>query len=155
MKQLCGHLGMPVTINMFGDSSAMKGTLSHKGSGKVKHLETRQLWVQEHIASGNVVLLKVHRDLNPADALTHFWCKADGIKHFFKMSFQATSQRSSLAEGECENSRQERIKNEPAVCASLLESAMTRIQSADQTGQGERVLANQTVRPRSSLQFHV
>ena len=115
--------------------------------------------LQEHVASGNVVLLKVHRDLNPADDLTHFWCKADGIKHFSKMSLQATSQRSSLAEGRCENSRQERIKNEHAVCASLLESArpvaMTRIQWADQTGQGERVLANETVRSRSSLQFHV
>ena len=97
------------------DSSAMKGSLSRKGSGKVQHLETRQLWLQEHVASGNVVLLKVHRDLNPADALTHFWCKADGVKHIFKMSLQATSQRSSLAEGRCENSRQERIKNEPAV----------------------------------------
>ena len=159
MKQLCGHLGMPVTIKMFGDSSATKGTLSRKGSGKVKHLETRQLWLQEHIASGNVVLLKVHRDLNSADALTHFWCKADGTKHFSKMSLQATSQRSSLAEGRCENSRQERFKNELAVCASLLGSAhtvaMTRIQWADQTGQGERVLANETGRPRSSLQFHV
>ena len=39
-KQLCGHLGMPVTIKMFGDSSAMKGTLSRNGSDKVKHLET-------------------------------------------------------------------------------------------------------------------
>ena len=140
---------------MFGDSSARKGTLSRKGSGKVKHLEIRQLW---HIASGNVVLLKVHRDLNPADALTHFRCKADGIKHF-KMSFQATSQLSSLAEEGCENSRQERIKNEPAVCASLLGSAhtvaMTRIQWADQTGQGERVLANETVRPSTSPEFRV
>ena len=133
MKQLCGHLGMPVTIKMCSDSPAMKGTLSRKGSGKVKHLETRQLWLQEHIASGNVVLLKVQRDLNPADDLTHFWCKADGIKHFSKMS---------LAEGRYENSRQERIKNEPAVCASLMGSAypvaMTRIRWADQTGQGER-----------------
>ena len=155
MKQLCGHLGMPVTIKMFGDSSAMKWTMSRKGSGKVKHLETRQLWLREHIASGNVVLLKVHRDLNPADALSHFWCKADGIKHFSKMSLQATSQRSSLAEEGCENSRQERIKNELAVCASLLVSAhtvaMTRIQWTDQKGQGERVLANETVRPRSPL----
>ena len=83
---------------MFGDSSAMKGTLSRKGSGKVKHLETRQLWLQEETASGNVVLLKFRRVLNPADALAHFWCKADGIKHFSKMSLQATSQRSSLVE---------------------------------------------------------
>ena len=55
----------------------------------------------------------------------------------------------------CEISRQERIENEPAVCASLLGSAhllaMTRIQWADQTGQDERVLANETVRPRTSL----
>ena len=72
MKQLCGHLGMPATIKMFGDSSAMKGTLSRKGSGRVKHLETRQIWLQGHIASGNVVLLKVHRGLNSADALAHF-----------------------------------------------------------------------------------
>ena len=103
--------------------------------GKVKHLETRQLWLLEHIASGNVVLLKVHRDLNLADALTHFWCKADGIKHFSKMSLQATSQQSSLVEGRCEISRQERVNNEPAVCASLLGSAhplaMTRIQWDD------------------------
>ena len=41
VKVACGHLGMPVTIKMFGDSSAMKGTLSRKGSGKVKHLEAR------------------------------------------------------------------------------------------------------------------
>ena len=38
MKQPCGHLGMPVIIKMFGDSSAMTGTLSRKGSGKVKTL---------------------------------------------------------------------------------------------------------------------
>ena len=38
MKQLCGHLGRPVTIKMFGDSSATKGTLSRKGSGKVQTL---------------------------------------------------------------------------------------------------------------------
>ena len=130
---------MPVIRNMFGDSSAMKGTLSRKWSGKVKHLETRQLWLQEHLASENVVLVKVHRDLNPADALTHVWSKADGIKHFSKMSLQAASQRSSVVEGECDITRQERIKNELAVCASLLGSAhplaMTRLQWADQTEQ--------------------
>ena len=61
----------------------------------------------------------------------------------------------TIADTVCEISRQERIENEPAVCASLLGSAhplaMTRIQWADQTGQDERVLANETVRPRTSL----
>ena len=28
MKQLCGHLGMPVIVKMFGDSSAMKRYLA-------------------------------------------------------------------------------------------------------------------------------
>ena len=128
----------------------MTGTLSRKGSGKVKHLETRQVWLQEHVALGNVVLLKVHRDLNLADALTHFWSKADCIKHFSKMSLQATSQRSSLAEEGCETSRQERLKNELSVCASLLGSAHSLAMTTHTVGRPRRAseteLAKVTVR---------
>ena len=61
LKQLCEHLGMLVNVKMLRDSAAMKETLSRKGSGKVKHVETRQLWLQKHIAAGYVVLLKDHR----------------------------------------------------------------------------------------------
>ena len=34
------------------DSSAAKGIASRKGVGKVKHLETRTLWVQDQMSEG-------------------------------------------------------------------------------------------------------
>ena len=84
----------------------------------MKHLEVRQLWLREHKASRYVVHLKVHRELNLADDLTHHWSEADGMKQFFKMRFQTASQRGSLAEGECETSRPEQQAiTEPAPCA--------------------------------------
>ena len=45
MKQLCGHLGMPVTIKMFSDSSAMKGARTHdKNESRMNLLCARAYW---------------------------------------------------------------------------------------------------------------
>ena len=68
----------------FTDSSAANGVVHRQGYGKVKHLECRQLWVQEVIAKGTVACLKIPRDRNPADMLTHYWSIADGRKHMQK-----------------------------------------------------------------------
>ena len=62
------------------DSSACKGILHREGCGKVKHLEARQLWTQQHVASVDVQYLP--RDLNASDVLTHHWSFVDGVKHF-------------------------------------------------------------------------
>ena len=64
------------------DSSAANGVVHRQGCGKVKHLECRQLWVQGLVASGKVQCLKIPREENPADALTHYWSASDGQKHF-------------------------------------------------------------------------
>ena len=55
---------MEVKIN--GDSSAVKGILARRGCGKVKHLEVKQLWLQEQVRSGKVDFQKD----NPSGALT-------------------------------------------------------------------------------------
>ena len=70
------------------DSSAANGIVHRQGCGKVKHLECRQLWVQEVVSSGTVAVKKIPRDANPGDALTHYWSAADGEKHFAKMNVE-------------------------------------------------------------------
>ena len=40
------------------------------GVGKVRHLDTSLLWVQQHVRSGDVVVEKVAGPDNPGDALT-------------------------------------------------------------------------------------
>ena len=71
-----GHM-----LEMFTDSSAAKGVVTRAGSGKLKHLCCKQLWIQEFVAEGRVTVNKVPREISVADALTHEWRQVDG--HFF------------------------------------------------------------------------
>lgn len=58
------------------DSSACKGMLLRSGTGRVKHLSTKQLWVQGAIETEAIEVKKVPRRENCADMLTH--CLAEG-----------------------------------------------------------------------------
>ena len=71
-----------------GDSSASHGVLQRIGSGRVKHLHTRQLWLQEKVYEGSIVVQKVDRCHNWADILTHNWVVAD-LKHFVSMGISS------------------------------------------------------------------
>ena len=85
MMQGCGE--KIITAEVLTDSSAANGIVHRQGSGKVKHLECRQLWVQGVVSSGEVKRTKIPRANNPSDALTHYWSSEDGRKHFQMMHF--------------------------------------------------------------------
>ena len=65
--------GQPMMLELEGDSTACKGVLTRQGSGRIKHLEVRQLWLQEHVQSGKAVFTKVPREVNMADTQTKHW----------------------------------------------------------------------------------
>ena len=46
---------------------------SPPGVGKVRHLQVKQLWLQENVAAGELTIVKIPRAENYADALTHPW----------------------------------------------------------------------------------
>ena len=52
----------------------------------MKHLGTKQLWMQEKVRVGALRVVKVPRSRNISDALTHFWTKAEGDLHFKHMN---------------------------------------------------------------------
>ena len=60
-----------VTIRILVDASACKGMLLRHSTGKVKHLTTKQLWVQGAVQADGMEVLKVPRAENSADILTH------------------------------------------------------------------------------------
>ena len=82
---LC-EFNLEVPIQIGTDSSAAKGIACRRGAGKVKHLETRQLWVQDLVYNTRVQIEKIPRTINPADLFTHHWLKVDGVTHLTKMS---------------------------------------------------------------------
>ena len=53
------------------DARASKGMMLRHGSGKVKHLSTKQLWVQGAVRAYGVEVVKIPRAANLADMLTH------------------------------------------------------------------------------------
>ena len=66
------------------DSSAAKGICHRRGAGKVKHLEVKQLWLQEKVMSKEIKMIKIPRADNPSDCLTHYWTAKD-VSHHFKL----------------------------------------------------------------------
>ena len=84
------EIGENLGLHLRGDSSASHGTLQRLGSGRVKHLQTRQLWLQEKVFAGEITVEKVPRRDNWADVLTHGWVAAD-VRHFINMGIVSTN----------------------------------------------------------------
>ena len=59
------------------DSSAAKGFASQRGLGRMRHLEVKDLWLQEAVCRGRLGLCKVKGDENPADIFTKYLGRAE------------------------------------------------------------------------------
>ena len=64
-----GVFGMPNLIRSV-PSSAAKSFVSRRGLGKMRHLDIRDLWLQQEVAGGRVLVEKVDGEVNPADLMT-------------------------------------------------------------------------------------
>ena len=64
-----------VTIEMFTDSSAAKGVVHRSGLGKIRHMHTKYLWVQDAVKEKRINVLKIEGKKNPADVATKFLSK--------------------------------------------------------------------------------
>ncbi len=70
IKNMMMDLGIPMEIVVKTDASAAKGIASRRGAGKVRHIDVHQLWVQDLVAKGEIIILKVPGSENLADVLT-------------------------------------------------------------------------------------
>ena len=69
-QSLLRDLGVEVPLRVWTDSSAAIGICSRQGLGKLRHLDTHTLWIQQAVRTGRVDLRKVLGEENPADLLT-------------------------------------------------------------------------------------
>ena len=69
-QSLFKDLGVATECRVWTDSSAALGIANRSGLGKLRHLQTHTLWVQQHVRSGAVELRKVKGTVNPADLFT-------------------------------------------------------------------------------------
>ena len=76
-----GSLHLKRGIILCTDSTAASGTAHRWGAGRIKHLELRQLWIQQYVSTGKVKVHKVPRADNPSDTLTHAY-GPDAVEQF-------------------------------------------------------------------------
>ena len=69
-QSLMKDLGVSLPVRVWTDSSAAIGIATRSGLGKLRHLETHTLWVQEKVRAGAISVRKVAGEVNPADLFT-------------------------------------------------------------------------------------
>ena len=85
-----------IRINVKTDASAAVGISMRTGLGKLRHMDTNQLWVQEKVRKGEVEIQKVATWENIADTLTKY-VRRDAIgKHMKGASAQLEGGRHEL-----------------------------------------------------------
>ena len=100
-SQFCCEFGYTMKTTINSDSSAVKGILARRGCGKVKHLEVKQLWLQEQVRSGKVGFQKISRNNNTSDALAHLYTREEAKKHFKHMGIEFIPTSSQAVRAGC------------------------------------------------------
>ena len=77
VQRLAASLGDYLPLELRTDASAARGVILRQGVGKVRHLQVKQLWLQENVAAGELTIVKIPRAQNCSDALTHPWSAND------------------------------------------------------------------------------
>ena len=62
--------GNVAPLQLLVDSAAARGMMQRQGVGRVRHIAAKLLWLQQHVASGQICVVPVSTKTNPADIAT-------------------------------------------------------------------------------------
>ena len=72
-QSMFSDLGIPTSIRLWTDSTATIGICARQGLGKLRHVNTQSLWIQQRVRDGSIDIYKILGTENPADVFTkHF-----------------------------------------------------------------------------------
>ena len=70
INAISGDLWVLFQVNIKTDASAAKGIASRRGLRTVRHIDVSQLWLQDRVNKGEIVIENVSTKDHLADALT-------------------------------------------------------------------------------------
>lgn len=94
-KALFEDWGLHIELEILSDSSAARGFASRIGLGKLRHVMTRFLWLQERLAARHLQLQVVPGTKNCADVLTKTVSAKQMKQHMMFMNVESMSSTSS------------------------------------------------------------
>jgi hypothetical protein len=69
-QALLRDLGYSLSTRVWTDSTATMGICGRQGLGKLRHIDTQCLWIQQRVRDRSIELYKVRGEVNPADLFT-------------------------------------------------------------------------------------
>ena len=70
LTAMASDFGMEIRSNIHVDATAAIGIAERKGLGKVRHLDTQALWIQDAAGRTRVTVQTVDGERGPADPMT-------------------------------------------------------------------------------------
>ena len=93
---LLADVGVYLPLRVWTDSTATIGICGRQGLGKLRHVDTQCLWIQQRVRDNTLSLLKVRGEDNPADLFTKHLVGSDRVQKLL-MLFGCTYQSGRAA----------------------------------------------------------
>ena len=97
VQSLMRDFGRKCGLRIHLDSSAAIGICKRTGVGKIRHLDTRLLWMQELVRERSVEVAKIPGVENPADLMTKHLAADDISAHLVRLGCWARTGRAQAA----------------------------------------------------------
>ena len=97
LQSVMADLGIKTTCLMKTDSTAAKGMTNRRGHGKVKHLQTCELWLQEVVKDKRITIQKVGAKFSPADLMTKHLDSRTAAEHLKRLNAKTATGWHELA----------------------------------------------------------
>ena len=94
---MAADLGFQLSVVVSTDAAAAVGICRRRGLGKIRHLATADLWVQDRIKKGDFKLARVPGVANPADILTKHVDRTLLDKHLVTLNLKYEAGRAESA----------------------------------------------------------
>ena len=78
-------LGQKLEVRVWTDSTATMGICGRRGLGKLRHIDTQCLWIQQKVRGKAIELRKIRGEMNPADLFTKHLLGEDKVKSLVKL----------------------------------------------------------------------
>ena len=90
-------LGIRYELELLSDANAAMGISRRLGIGKIRHLDTSLLWIQQKIREKDIALTKVLGRENPGDSFTKYLSGPEIKSHLVRMGLELQDGRAASA----------------------------------------------------------
>ena len=97
LVSLAKDLGITLALDIRTDATAAICVCKRRSLGKIRHLATADLWVQDKLKTKKITLSKIHGPANPADILTKHVDRRVLETHLRTLSMMADHGRAASA----------------------------------------------------------